>query len=174
VLLHSGGLVYQDHLGSGNERSAWIGNQAADGASAGLGKRYGTRAQEKNTKSKKIPYSPEECIRAIHEQPPYPESQSNIQPIRPSIIHKSLQNLYVAANKHSPTKCLLKRMNGAFIDNRLSRKKRRGTRNDLALAKIVSGRVQKPVRECTSRFPHQVYIFGSRSSDKTAWMVSLK
>jgi hypothetical protein len=163
VLLHSGGLVYQDHLGSGNERSAWIGNQAADGASAGLGKRYGTRAQEKNTKSKKIPYSPEECIRAIHEQPPYPESQSNIQPIRPSIIHKSLQNLYVAANKHSPTKCLLKRMNGAFIDNRLSRKKRRGTRNDLALAKLFPVGSKSQLENVRADFRTK-YIYSDREA----------
>src|SRR5208282_5307189 len=83
----SGCLVECGNFGAVDDRPRRIGDQAADAAPAGLGKRYRTRAEEKNTNRKKIPRCLDNCSSAIHEQPPNPKSQCDsrmLSPRRPS------------------------------------------------------------------------------------------
>jgi hypothetical protein len=55
VLRHSGCGIQQGHLGSLNDSTAWVGDQATDAAPASLGYRAASRDEENNTKNQKIP-----------------------------------------------------------------------------------------------------------------------
>jgi hypothetical protein len=81
----------QDYLGSANDTSIWVGDRAADAAPAGLGEPVRTRAEEKNTNTKKTPHRLDDCISAIHEQPPSPKSQRDIQ--LPETISQNVASL---------------------------------------------------------------------------------
>jgi hypothetical protein len=63
-------MVEGGDFGATHDRPRRIGNHAADAASASLGKRGRSRAEEKNTNRKKISGSFDTYLSAIHDQPP--------------------------------------------------------------------------------------------------------
>jgi hypothetical protein len=117
-----------------NDRPALVGDEAADAASASLGKRDGTGAEEKNTNREKIPHRLGHCVSPIHEQSPNPSRQRDI-PSPGIAMHRTGRGAGPArhfwtdasarfADKTPPT-WLLNRMNSAFMSHQLSSKKRR-------------------------------------------------
>ena len=65
-LLHSGGIVEQSHFGRGHDGTGGIGDQAADAASAGLGKSGDCGEEDKGAKAEKIPHGLGTFVPVIH------------------------------------------------------------------------------------------------------------
>ena len=153
VLRHSGCRVQQDYLGTWNESPAWIGDQAADAASAGLGKRDRSRAEEKNTKREKIPHGFDHSISAIHNSLPT-KSRNAIFNSSGVVMHGAGNRAGILGVREGRRKCdladrLLNRMNIAFFEHIMSRQKRGRRRERFKLAQDrVLLRDSRPYRVC--------------------------
>src|SRR5208283_142835 len=94
VQLDSGGVVESRDFGAIDDRPRRIGDQAADAAPAGLGKRDRTRAENERTNRKKSPRRLANCVSAVHDLPPNKRRNGSLTP---------RSDLFCRGDRHSPS-----------------------------------------------------------------------